>query len=72
MSNLVSNRINKFEKKISGNGKAKAFFLFILNENMNDIIKMIKSLKDLGVLFDGVTETVKHETKKETRRRIFF
>ena len=26
---------------------------------MNDIIKIIKSVKDLGVLIDGVTETVK-------------
>ena len=31
---------------------------------MNDIIKIIKSLEDLGVLIDGVTETVKHEIKK--------
>ena len=30
---------------------------------MNDIIKIIKSLEDLGVLIDGVTETVKHEIK---------
>ena len=32
---------------------------------MNDIIKIIKSLEDSGVLIDGVTETVKHETKKQ-------
>ena len=31
---------------------------------MNDIIKIIKSLKDLGVLIESVTETVKHEIKK--------
>ena len=30
---------------------------------MNDIIKIIKSLEDSGVLINGVTETVKHETK---------
>ena len=34
---------------------------------MNDIIKVIKSLEDSGVLIDEVTETVKHEIKK-TRR----
>ena len=28
---------------------------------MNDIIKIIKSSEDLGLLIDGVTETVKHE-----------
>ena len=31
---------------------------------MNDIINIIKSLKDSGLLIDGVTETVKHEIKK--------
>ena len=30
---------------------------------MNDIIKIIKSLEDLGGLIDGVTETVKHGIK---------
>ena len=33
---------------------------FISNENMN-IITIIKSLEDSGVLIDGVTETVKDE-----------
>ena len=32
---------------------------------MNDIIKVIKSLEDLGVLIDGATETVKYEIKKQ-------
>ena len=32
---------------------------------MNDIIKIIKSLEDSGVLIDEVTETVKHEMKKQ-------
>ena len=32
---------------------------------MNDIIKTIRSLEDSGVLTDGVTETVKHEIKKQ-------
>ena len=36
---------------------------------MNDIIKIINSLEDLGELVDGVTETVKHEIKK-TRTQI--
>ena len=43
----------------------KVFSLFILNEDMNYIIKIIKSLEDLGVLIDGVTETVKHEIRKK-------
>ena len=28
---------------------------------MNDILKLIKSLEDSGILTDGGTETVKHE-----------
>ena len=35
---------------------------------MNDIIKIIKSLEDSSVLIDGVTETVKHEIKKQEGR----
>ena len=35
---------------------------------MNDIIKIIKSLKDSGVLIDGVTEIGKHEIKKQQSR----
>ena len=31
---------------------------------MNDIIAIIKSVETSGVLIDGVTETVKHEIKK--------
>ena len=46
----------------------KAFTLFISNQDMNDIIKIIKLLEDLGVLIDRVTETVKHEIKKQERR----
>ena len=69
LSNLTPNVINKFERKISGKGAlrvGKGFTLFILNEDMNNITKMIKSLEDSGVI---ITETVKHEIKK-TRRRI--
>ena len=46
----------------------KGFTLFLSNENMNDIIKIMKSLKDLGVLIHGVTEAVKHEIKKQEGR----
>ena len=68
VSNLTSNAINKFNRKISGKGAVRAgkgFTLFVVNEDMNDIIKIIKSLEDSGVLIDGVTETVKHEMKKQ-------
>ena len=42
VNNLISNAINKFERKISGKGAVRAgkgFTLFISNEDMNDIIR---------------------------------
>ena len=69
---LASNAINKFKRKVSGRGVmrvGKGFNLFFSNEDGNDIIKIIKSLEDLDVLIDGITERVKYEIKK-TRRRI--
>ena len=60
--------MNKFDRKISGKGAVrtgKGFTLFISNEDMNDIIKIMKSLEDSDVLIDGVTETIKHEIKKQ-------
>ena len=68
VSNLASNAINKFERKISGKVAVRAgkgFTLFILNEDMNDVIKTIKSPEDSNVLIYGITETVKHEIKKQ-------
>ena len=67
---LTSNAINKFERNISGKLVVKAgkgFTLFIWNQNINDIIKIIKSLKDLGILTDEVTETEKHEIKNNKK-----
>ena len=66
VSNLTSNAINKSEKGAVRVGKG--FTLFISNEDMNDIIKIIKSLEVSGVLIDGVTETVKDEIKKQAGR----
>ena len=43
----------------------KKFNLFISKEDVNDIIKVIKSVQNSGVLIDGVTETGKQESKKQ-------
>ena len=43
------------------------FTLFISNEDMNDIIKIMKSLEDSCVVIDGITVTVKHEIKKKKK-----
>ena len=71
VSSLTSNAINKLERKTSGKGVVRArkrFTLILSNKDMNDIIKIIKSLEDSRVLTDGVTETVKSEMKKQESR----
>ena len=42
--------------------------MFISNENMDDIIEIIKSLEDFGVLVDRITETEKHGIRKQEGR----
>ena len=72
VSNLASNTIHKFERKINGKRAVRArkrFTLFISNDDMNNIIKIIKLLEGSGVLIDGVTEKVKYKIKK-TRKWI--
>ena len=44
----------------------KGFFLFISNEDMDDIIKIVKLLEKSGLLTDGATETEKYKIKKMT------
>ena len=34
-----------------------------MNEDIDDVIKIVRFLEDSGVLIDGVTEAVKHEVK---------
>ena len=39
--------------------------LIISNDEMNDIIKTVKSLEDSGVILKGVSETIQHESKEQ-------
>ena len=39
--------------------------LIISNDEIEDIIKIVKSLKDSGLLLKGVTETVQNEVKEQ-------
>ena len=39
--------------------------LIISNDEMGDIIKIVKSLEDSGLLSKGVTETVQNEVKEK-------
>ena len=68
VSKVVWNAINKIERKISGIEAIRAgkrFTLIISNEDMNNITKIIKSLKYSGLLIDWVTETVNLEIKQQ-------
>ena len=40
---------------------AKWTTLIISNEEMNDIIKIVKSLEESGLLIKGVSETIQNE-----------
>ena len=41
--------------------------LIISNDEMDDILKIVKSLEDSNVLLKGVSETIQHEAKEQRR-----
>ena len=49
------------QKKIHGSGVK----LIIEQEDMNDIIKIIETLENFGILLKGVTKTIENETKEQ-------
>ena len=49
------------QKKIHGSGVK----LIIEQEDMNDIMKIIKALENSGILLKGITKTIKNETKEQ-------
>ena len=51
-------------KKMFGSGVTT---LTILNEEMNDIMKIIKSLEESGLLITGVSQKMKNVTKEQER-----
>ena len=52
-------------KKILGSGHNNTT-LIISNDEMNDILKIVKSLEDSAVLSKGVSETIQHEAKEQS------
>ena len=52
-------------KKILGSGHNNNTTLIISNDEMDDILKIIKSLEDSGVLLKGVSETIQNEAKEQ-------
>ena len=54
------------QKKVFGSGSTpETTTLIISNEDMNDIMKIIKSLEDSGILLKGVTKTIKNDAKEQ-------
>ena len=51
-------------KKILGSGHNNTT-LIISNDEMEDIIKIVKSLEDSGLLLKGVSETVQNEAREQ-------
>ena len=53
-------------KKILGSGSDhNNTILIISNDEMDDILKIVKSLEDSGVLLKGVSETIQNEAKEQ-------
>ena len=53
-------------KKILGSGHNNTT-LIISNDEMDDILKTVKSLEESGVLLKGVSETIQNEAKEQQR-----
>ena len=54
--------MQEYIKKILGSGNTT---LIISNKDIEDLIKIVKSLEDSGLLLKGVTETVQNEVKEQ-------
>ena len=52
-------------KKILGSGHNNSTNLIISNDEMGDILKIVKSLEDSRVLLKGVSETIQNEAKEQ-------
>ena len=49
------------KKKMIGSGTTT---IIISNDEMDDILKIVKSLENSGLLLKGVSETIQHEAKE--------
>ena len=65
--------MQEYIKKILGSGERPLdstlpqnnTTLIISNDEMDDILKIVKSLEDSGVLLKGVSETIQNEAKEQ-------
>ena len=58
----------EYIKNILGSGHNNNTTLIISNDEMEDILKIVKSLEDSGVLLKGVSETIQNEAKEQRGR----
>ena len=62
ISSAISAIDGSIKKKMLG---SRMTTLIISNDEMNDILKMVKSLENSGLLLKGVSETIQHEAKEQ-------
>ena len=62
ISTAMSAIDGSIKKTILGSGTTT---LIISNDELDDILKIVKSLENSGLLLKGVTETIQHETKEQ-------
>ena len=62
LSAAISAIDGSIKKKMLGSGTTT---LIISNDEMDDILKIVKSLEDSGVLLKGVSETIQHDAKEQ-------
>ena len=55
--------MQEYIKKILGSGNNTT--LIISNNDIEDLIKIVKSLEDSGLLLKGITESVQNEIKEQ-------
>ena len=57
--------MQEYIKKVLGSGHNNTTTLTISNDEIEDIIRIVKSLEDSGLLLKGVTETVQNEIEQK-------
>ena len=48
--------------------RSESTILIILNEETEDIMKIVKSLEESGLLIQGISEAIKNEEKEQKGR----
>ena len=69
LTEAASGTYAPIHKKMFGSGFTT---LIIFTEEMNDIMKIVKSLEKSGLLIKGVSEAIKNEAKERQGRFLGF